>query len=84
VATLHAWDDGDGVINNFNKNSHLLTVNSSQKATFSILHIVAMLGNIVIALREEDDHHGYTFYWFWGTSQVILLGQLGKILFNYL
>jgi len=39
------------VINDYNTNFHLSSVNSSHIMIFLSLHVVAMLGNIVIALK---------------------------------
>jgi len=47
------------------------------------LHVVAMLGNIVINLGEEDGHYEYTFCWFGGSLKT-LLGQLGSILQKFI
>jgi len=52
VATINVLNDGDGVISDCNRNFHLLNVNSSHKVTSLSHHIVAILGNIVIALGE--------------------------------
>jgi len=49
VAKINVWDDGDGVICDF-ENFYLFNVNSSQQVFFLFLHIVVMLGNIVTAL----------------------------------
>jgi len=51
VATINVLGDNNGVISDYNKNSHLLSVNSSQ-VTFLGLYVRDMLGNIAIALGE--------------------------------
>jgi len=43
-------DDGDGAISDYWRNFNLFSVNSSHKVINFGLHLVAIIGNIVIAL----------------------------------
>jgi len=63
--------DGDGVSSDSNRNSLLLSVNSSHQVNFLGLYVVTMLGNIEIALDEYDDHYGYTFCWVWSSLKTL-------------
>jgi len=53
VSLINAFDDGEGVISDCKKNFHFFSVNLSQEVTFLFLHVMAMLGNIAIAVSDK-------------------------------
>jgi len=54
-ATMHVLHDNSGVISNLIRNFQLFNV----------------IENIMIALGEQDEHHGYRFCWFWGSLHTL-------------
>jgi len=49
---LMPLDDGEGVISDYNRNSHFFSGNSSQEVAILFLHVMAMLENTLTMLEN--------------------------------